>query len=174
MFFDMDGESISEFDFSKDDASYMFESAEFNMSGDCIIVGSYDGFLVFKLGNDTHVWELCKEVKLEHYYNINNISWMCDGSKLLISNSLGCLDMYEIWLKKTVYNRKFEFTYVSKNSVVVQMISSGIKLVVKSKYAEEIVDIKIYQNRFIAARTFETLILGIKYILVLNLMIKVI
>jgi intraflagellar transport protein 172 len=42
---------------------------------------------------------------------------------------------------------KFEFTYVSKSSVIVRELKSGKRIVLKSVYGYEIEKINIYRDR---------------------------
>ena len=42
---------------------------------------------------------------------------------------------------------KFEFTYVSKSSVIVRELKSGKRIVLKSLYGYEIEKINIYRDR---------------------------
>lgn len=45
------------------------------------------------------------------------------------------------------YKGKFEFTYVSKSSVIVKELKSGKRIVLRSMYQYEIDRINIYKDR---------------------------
>ncbi len=45
------------------------------------------------------------------------------------------------------YKGKFEFTYVSKSSVIVKELKTGKRIVLRSMYQYEIEHINIYKNR---------------------------
>lgn len=49
--------------------------------------------------------------------------------------------------QKHQYKGKFEFTYVSKSSVIVKELKSGKRIVLKSVYGYEIDRINIYRDR---------------------------
>lgn len=63
-------------------------------------------------------------------------------------------------LQRHKYKGKFEFTYVSKSSVIVKELKSGKRIVLKSVYGYEIDKINIYKDRYLIARTAETLLMG--------------
>lgn len=48
----------------------------------------------------------------------------------------------------SIYQGKFEFTYVSKSSVIVKTLKTGMRIVLKSVYGYEIDRINIYQDRY--------------------------
>jgi intraflagellar transport protein 172 len=82
------------------------------------------------------------------------VCWKNDGSKLLIGNLCGSLDMYEASMKKIRYKGKFEFNYVSPSQVVVLTLATGKKSVVRSGNSQEIIKINIYQDRYVVANTY--------------------
>lgn len=72
----------------------------------------------------------------------------------------GSVDVYDASLKKIKYKGKFEFNYVAPNQIVVKTIANGNRVVVKSSYSNEIRKINVFQDRYVVANTYETLLLG--------------
>ena len=97
---------------------------------------------------------------IENYYTVTALAWKQDGSKLVTGSLCGSIDVYDASLKKIKYKGKFEFNYVAPNQIVVKTISTGNRVVVKSNYSNEIRKINVFQDRYVVANTYETLLLG--------------
>lgn len=61
-------------------------------------------------------------------------------------------------MKTIKYKGKFELNYVSPSQIVIKILASGNKSVVRSSQGE-ISDIKIFQDRFFVAYTTETILI---------------
>lgn len=72
----------------------------------------------------------------------------------------GQVDLFEVCLKKILYQQKFEFTYVSPSQVIVKRLLNGSRIVLKSAYGHEITSLDVYQEQYIVAKTSETLLCG--------------
>jgi intraflagellar transport protein 172 len=68
--------------------------------------------------------------------------------------------MYDASMKKIKYKGKFEFNYISPSQVVVLTLANNKKSVVRSANSYEITKINIFQDRFVVANTYETVIVG--------------
>ena len=68
--------------------------------------------------------------------------------------------MYESCLRRSIYQGKYEFTFLSESCVIVHQLSSGIKIVLKSAQGEEIFKVDVIKDTFLVARTAQTLLLG--------------
>ena len=151
--------------------------AAFNPTGDTVVVGSFNRFYVYNYSSKRNQWEEVNKNKkfylkfiyykiqigiknIENYYTVTALAWKQDGSKLITGSLCGSVDVYDASLKKIKYKGKFEFNYVSPNQIVVQTLSNGNKSIVKSNYSGEIKKINVFQDRFVVANTYETLLLG--------------
>ena len=159
-FYDLSGNFLQRFDYTKDDKVRDFTVAAFNPSGDTVVLGNFNRFYVYNFNSKRGQWEeiVCKNIK--NYYTVTSVCWKNDGSKLLTGNLCGSLDMYEASMKKIRYKGKFEFNYVSPSQVVVLTLATGKKSVVRSGNSQEITKINIYQDRYVVANTYETVIVG--------------
>ncbi|GFH08380.1 WD_REPEATS_REGION domain-containing protein, partial [Haematococcus lacustris] len=97
---------------------------------------------------------------VQNFYAVTALSWKPDGSKLCVGGMTGSVDVYDACVRRHKYKGKFEFTYVSKSAVIVKELKSGKRIVLKSVYGYEIDRINIYKDRYLIARTTETLLMG--------------
>lgn len=153
-FYDLSGNFLQRFDYSKDDKVRDFTVAAFNPSGDTVVLGNFNRFYVYNFNSKRGQWEeiACKIIK--NYYTVTAVCWKNDGSKLITGNLCGSLDLYEASMKKIRYKGKFEFNYVSPSQVVVLTLATGKKSVVRSNNSQEISKINIYQDRYVVANTY--------------------
>ncbi len=86
-------------------------------------------------------------MQVENFYAVSAAAWKPDGSKLTVGSMTGAVDMYDACVKRNMYKGKFEFTYVSKSSVIVKTLKTGMRIVLKSVYGYEIEKINIYHDR---------------------------
>ena len=76
--------------------------------------------------------------KIENYYTVTALCWKNDGSKLVTGSLCGSVDMYDASLRKVRYKGKFEFNYVSPSQIVIQTLSSGNRVIIKTLISPEI------------------------------------
>lgn len=149
--------------------------ASFTPSGEAVVIGSYDRFLVFSLGpaaasshagssssvgSGNREWVVGKARVVNHMYAVTALGWKADGSRLAVGNVTGCVDTYDACLKRTRYKDKFEFTYTSPSSVIVKRLATGMRIVLRSSFGYEILKIWIYSDRYLIAHTPATLLMG--------------
>lgn len=159
-FYDTSGREMQVFDYSQDDNVREFGACAFNPSGDCVVFGNFNRYYIYCYNTTRSIWEETGVKQIENFYAVSSLTWKPDGSKLLVGSLTGAVDMYDACVKRHKYKGKFEFTYVSKSSVIVKTLKSGMRIVLKSVYGYEIEKINIYQDRFLVARTAETLLMG--------------
>eukprot|EP00210_Caulerpa_lentillifera_P003637 g3472.t1 len=135
-------------------------SACFSPCGDMIIIGERNTVTVFQYNTNTASWNRILTHKIENLYDVSCLAWKPDGSKIVVGTVSGGVELFDFYLHRTLHRKSFEFTYVNQSSVIVKTLMTGSRLVLKSVYGLEILKTKIYQNKFIAAHTPETLLLG--------------
>jgi intraflagellar transport protein 172 len=84
---------------------------------------------------------------VQNMYNVTALGWKLDGSRLAVGTLCGGVDMYDACIRRQKYKGKFEFTYVSQSQVIVKRIASGTRIVLKSHFGYEILNINIYQDQ---------------------------
>ena len=135
------------FDYSSDDSVREFCCCAFNPSGDTVAFGCYNGFFIYSYNVNKAVWEEVMRKNIENFYSCSAVAWKPDGSKLTVGSLTGTVDVYDACVKRHRYKGKFEFTYVSKSSVIVKTLKTGMRIVLKSVYGYEVEKINIYQDR---------------------------
>jgi intraflagellar transport protein 172 len=159
-FYDNEGGNAGEFDYSNDDSVKEFTVAEFNPTGDSVVVGNFNSFFIYNYNKRTSTWEEVGIRKIENLYSVTSLAWKQDGSRLALGSLCGVVDMYDACIRRYRYKTKFEFTYVSLSQVIVKRLSAGTRIVLKSHLGFEITKIDVYQDRYLVAKTPETLLLG--------------
>lgn len=161
VFYDLNGKELQYFDYSTDDNVREFSACAFNPSGDVVVFGCFGRFYIYCYNILRGMWDEVGCKQIENFYSITALAWKPDGSKLIVGSLTGAVDVYDACVKRYKYKGKFEFTYVSKSSVIVKTLKTGQRTALKSVYGYEIEKINIYHNdRFIVARTQETMLLG--------------
>ncbi|MEW5300130.1 MAG: hypothetical protein WDW38_002966 [Sanguina aurantia] len=160
VFYDTSGREIQSYDYSADESVREFSSCAFNPAGDTAVFGCYNRFYVYCHNLQRASWdEICVK-QIDNFYSVSALAWKPDGSKLVVGGMTGAVDVYDACVRRHGYKGKFEFTYVSKSSVIVKTLKTGMRIVLKSVYGYEIDRINIYQDRFLIARTATTLLMG--------------
>jgi intraflagellar transport protein 172 len=159
-FYDHKGNLLQKFDYTNDDKIKDFTHAAFNPSGETVVLGNFNRFYIYNYNARRQQWEEICVKHIENYYSVTAVCWKADGSKLVIGSLCGSVDLFDASMKKIKYKGKFEFNYVAPNQVIVKTLSDGNRSVVKSKYASEITKINIFQDRYVVANTFDSILLG--------------
>ncbi|XP_067120573.1 intraflagellar transport protein 172 homolog [Centruroides vittatus] len=156
-----DGKIGQQFDYSRDDTEHEFTVAACSPSGQSAVIGSYDRLRIFNWSPGKNMWEEARPKEIKYLYTISTLAWKRDGSKLVAGTLCGTVELFDCSLKKTIYNNKFEITYVGPSQAIVKSLSSKMQISLKSNYAYEIVNIKILgKDNYIVAHTTATLIVG--------------
>ena len=158
-FYDENGGAIQKFDYTSDDTVKEFTAANFNPSGESVVVGNFNKFYLFTYNSRRKQWEETTVKKIENYYSINAIAWKKDGSKIVTGSLCGSVDMFDVCMKKTNVKGKFEMTYVSPSQVIVKKLDTGERATMKSSTGNEITKTKIYRDRYVLGQTADTILL---------------
>eukprot|EP00191_Tetraselmis_sp_GSL018_P001208 CAMPEP_0177614748 /NCGR_PEP_ID=MMETSP0419_2-20121207/22933_1 /TAXON_ID=582737 /ORGANISM="Tetraselmis sp., Strain GSL018" /LENGTH=1707 /DNA_ID=CAMNT_0019112051 /DNA_START=174 /DNA_END=5298 /DNA_ORIENTATION=- len=160
VFYEDDGSVLQTFDHSHNEDIREFTTAQFNPSGETVVVGSFNRFHIYCFNSRSRIWEEVGAKEIENFYTVTSLSWRPDGSRLAVGSLCGGVDLYDACLRKQRYKGKFEFTYVSKSQVIVQRLATNSRIVLKSSLGYEIERINIQQDRFLIAHTPHTLLMG--------------
>ena len=159
-FYDVDGNERKRYDFSRDDTQKEFTKVAFNPSGKTAVVGSFDRLRVFTRNSERHTWEDNGSIDIPHYYTITDLDWKPDGSKLASAALCGAVDLWDTCIGRRIYKGKFEMNTVSEDQVIVRKLSTGDRIVVESNFKLKINKVDVFEDRYIVARTTDTLLLG--------------
>ncbi|KAL0485003.1 intraflagellar transport protein 172 [Acrasis kona] len=105
-------------------------------------------------------WEEGEILDVPQLYSITSAAWKPDGSRLVLGNMCGGVDMFDACIKRYRYKGEFEFTFVSPSQVIVKRIQSGTRIVLKSLFEEEILKVNVARDQFLVGHTPKTLLLG--------------
>eukprot|EP00913_Durusdinium_trenchii_P007896 g7408.t1 len=138
----------------------MFTCAAFNPSGESVVLGNYNRFLVFAWHPKRSEWAEVVQREVPNLYSVTALTWRADGSRLIVGSLCGGVDMFDVCIRRSRYRGTHEFTYVSLSQVIVKSIATGHRIVLKSNVGFEIQKINIFQDRFLVANTPESILLG--------------
>ncbi len=160
-FYDLTGNKVQSFDYASDlQQAQEFFCAAVNPSGQTVVLGSFNRFLVYSYNSSKQIWEQAANIYVENLYTVTALRWKADGSRLVTGSLCGAVDLYDACIRRVTYGGKYEFTYTSPNSVIVKRLQTGAKTSVASRFHLEIKKVNIYSDRYIVATTLETMILG--------------
>ena len=138
-----------------------FTVAACNPSGDNVVLGNFNSLYIFSRNKEGLTgWEHKGITNVENMYSVTAMSWRPDGDKLAVGTLCGLVDLYDVCVRRAMHKGGFELTYVSHSQVIMRRIEDNKRISVMSQYGREILKSNILKNRFVVARTEDTLILG--------------
>eukprot|EP00929_Paragymnodinium_shiwhaense_P046200 TRINITY_DN2351_c0_g3_i1.p1 TRINITY_DN2351_c0_g3~~TRINITY_DN2351_c0_g3_i1.p1 ORF type:complete len:1765 (+),score=574.01 TRINITY_DN2351_c0_g3_i1:160-5454(+) len=159
-FWDQEGREGQTFDYTDDPKIKEFTIAAFNPSGESVVLGNFNRFLVFVYHPRDREWREEVQREVPNLYSVSALTWRADGSRLIVGSLCGGVDMFDVCIRRARYRGTHEFTYVSLSQVIVKSLATGARIVLKSNVGFEIKKINIFQERFLVAHTPESLLLG--------------
>eukprot|EP00929_Paragymnodinium_shiwhaense_P046199 TRINITY_DN2351_c0_g1_i1.p1 TRINITY_DN2351_c0_g1~~TRINITY_DN2351_c0_g1_i1.p1 ORF type:complete len:1763 (+),score=565.99 TRINITY_DN2351_c0_g1_i1:153-5441(+) len=159
-FWDQEGREGQTFDYASDPKIKEFTVAAFNPSGESVVLGNFNCFLVFAWHANNREWQEVVQREVPNLYTVTALTWRADGSRLVVGSLCGGVDMFDVCIKRSRYRGTHEFTYVSLSQVIVKSLATGARIVLKSHVGLEIKKINIFQERFLIAHTPASLLMG--------------
>lgn len=154
------GSIVQQFEYYNTPKVKEFSCVAANPSGHTMVAGNFDKFFVYVFSMSSNKWVEASQVNVENLYTVSAVCWKPDGSRMVVGSLSSCCDFYDACLRKTTYLGKYEFTYTSMSSVLIKTLASGAKMSIKSRFGLEIRKINIYRDRYVVARTPETLLVA--------------
>jgi intraflagellar transport protein 172 len=160
-FYSQRGKKLQQFDYSKVEEEKEFTCASTSPSGEALVLGSFDRLRVFRWVSESGSWEEATLRDIPHFYTVTALSWKRDGSRLLAGSLCGALEMFDCYLKRVIYNKRFEMTYVALSQVIVTNMSTGSRVNMKSRHGYEVKQVQVLGGeRYLVGHTSHTLLLG--------------
>jgi len=159
-FWDREGKEGQTIEYSSDPKIREFTCAAFNPSGESVVLGNFNCFLVYAWHPKNGEWNEVVRREVPNLYTVTALGWRADGSRLIVGSLCGGVDMFDVCIRRSRYRGTHEFTYVSLSQVIVKSLSTGARIVLKSNVGFEIRKINIFQERFLVAHTPESILLG--------------
>ncbi|KAL0208530.1 hypothetical protein P9112_011117 [Eukaryota sp. TZLM1-RC] len=142
-------------------SSRQFTCFSLSPSKTTLLVGSFESVLVYVYNERRSLWTLKQTINIPNYKSITSIKWKPDSSRVALATFSGFVDVYEACLRRIFLKQgRFELTFISSTSVIVKITSSGERLQLSTSFGSEITNIKIFKDRFLVARTAESLLLA--------------
>ncbi|CAH1397619.1 unnamed protein product [Nezara viridula] len=157
--YDREGRLYHQFDYPNEKE---FTVATCSPSGQAVIVGSYDRLRTYVWSPRKLSWDEIQAKEITNLYTITALSWKRDGSRVTCGGLCGSVELFESVVKRTIWKKKFELTYVGASQVLVKPLNNDSRgVILRSRHGYEIDDVRILGNdRYLLARTPETLLLG--------------
>jgi intraflagellar transport protein 172 len=161
-FFDISGgNALKTFDYSSNENIKEFSSCSFSPSGETVVLGNFNRFIIYAYNANKNVWEEAGQTVVENLYAVTALRWKSDGSRLVTGSLCGVVDIYDAALRRFNLKGDHEITYTSPSSLVLKKHSDpNVRLNFKSRYGSEIKKINLYQKRYLVVHTTDTLMVG--------------
>ncbi|EAT43404.1 AAEL005155-PA [Aedes aegypti] len=160
-FYDTIGRLARTFDYTRDDTEREFTIAASSPNGQAVAVGSFDRIRIFTWSPRQNTWteSLCKSIP--NLYTVTAIAWRKDGSRLTVGSLCGAVLAYESVLRRTIWQDKFELTFVAPSQVLLKSLHEPSNtMIVESQLGLEIDDVRIMgKDNYLVGRTEDSLIL---------------
>eukprot|EP01083_Nonionella_stella_P191050 707386_1 len=146
--------------FEQNDDVKLIQCAAMSPSGQNVVFGGFNCLFVLSYNRKSKEWLKGFTYNIDNVGAITSIQWKYDGSKLSVSSMIGTVDLYGACLKKYKYSDRFSIVYTALNAAMIVDRFSDDKMSINTSLASEIKNIKMIQNRYVVAKTSESLICG--------------
>lgn len=143
-FYDYQGRLARVFDYSRDDNEREIMTATASYNGQSVAVGSFDRIRIFSWSARQNTWLETVNKEIKHLYSVTSIAWRRDSSRLVVGTVFGAVLMFESVLKRTVWQDKFEITFVAPSQILLRSLHEpSMSLTIDSQLGLEIDDVKV-------------------------------
>jgi len=157
------GESTSKRPYCKE-----FSSATRNSSGDALIFGNFNWFVVYTWDKYQKLWREDYHAVIENMHSVSCLAWNTDSSLVAVGSSAGLLDIYSSFLYKYSHKNSFDIICITPSYLTITTAddetTSDQVCAIRSKTGGEILklqffaDIREGKDRYIVAQTKDSLI----------------
>lgn len=99
-FLGIKGNVVQEFRFDVREGVKEFMSASTSQSGQTIVFGNYNRFVLFSYNMQRNKWEQVKSPEIPNIYSISALRWKADGSRLASGSVTGAVDLFDACLRR--------------------------------------------------------------------------
>lgn len=151
------------FDYSRDDSDRDFTVAKCSPNGQTVAIGGFNRIRIYSWVTRQNSWAEGTTKDIPNLYTVTALEWRKDGARLSLGSLCGGVYTFESVLRKTLYQDKFELTYVAPTQVLVKSVQSqefSESITIESNLGYEIDDVRIMgKDNYVVARTEQSLIL---------------
>lgn len=160
-FYDNQGKLVRTFDYTRDDLDREFTVAVCSPNGQNVAIGGFNRIRVFCWVTRQNAWHEGALKEIPNLYTVSSLAWRRDGARLSLGSLCGAVYTFESVLRRTLYQDKFELTYVAPSQVLVKSLQEPSEsITVESNMGHEIDDVRIMgKDNYLVARTDQSLIL---------------
>ncbi|CDW58516.1 Intraflagellar transport 172 homolog [Trichuris trichiura] len=152
--YDADGNLFQQLNYANESTDREVNSAALSPGGQSIALGSYDKFRTYSWSNKKSGWVEGDLILVKNMYTITAMSWKSDSSKIAIGGLCGAVELFDCCLKQLSIGRGFV-------QILVKNRKSTERLTLRSRYADEISEVKVLGNdRFVVAKCRNSLLIG--------------
>lgn len=143
-FYDYLGRVARVFDYSRDDNEREFMTAACSPNGQSVALGSYDRIRIFTWSPRQNTWSETVNKEIRNLYSITTIAWRRDGARVAVGSVSGAVLMFESVLRRTIWQDKFEITFVAPSQVLLKSLQNATApLMIESQLGLEIDDVRV-------------------------------
>ncbi|KHJ47184.1 WD domain, G-beta repeat protein [Trichuris suis] len=159
--YDADGNLFQQLNYANESTDREVSSAALSPGGQSVALGSYDKFRTYSWSNKKSGWVEGDLILVKNMYTITAMSWKSDSSKIAIGGLCGAVELFDCCLKQLSIGRGFDVSYTGYNQILVKSRKGTERLTLRSRYADEISDVRVLGNdRFVVAKCRNSLLIG--------------
>lgn len=130
-------------------------------NGQTVAIGGFNRIRIYSWITRQNNWTESAVKDIPNLYTVTSLAWRKDGARLSLGSLCGAVYTFESVLRRTLYQDKFELTYIAPSQVLVKSIQDPSEsMTIESNMGYEIDDVRIMgKDNYIVARTDQSLVL---------------
>lgn len=145
-----------------------FSCATCNSTGDAMIFGNFNWFVVYTWDKYQKLWREDYHTVIENMHTVSCVAWNTDCSMVAIGSSAGLLDIYSSFLYKCSHKNTFDIICITPSYLTITAADDETSpdqvCAIRSKTGGEILKLQFFsdfqqgKDRYVVAKTKESLI----------------
>lgn len=125
-------------------------------------IGGFNRIRIYSWVARQNAWIESATKDIPNLYTVTALAWRKDGARLSLGSLCGAIYTFESVLRRTLYQDKFELTYIAPSQVVVKSVQEPTEsITIESNQGHEIDDVRLMgKDNYLVARTEQSLILS--------------
>lgn len=156
------GKSQRTFDYTRDDLDREFTVAVSSPNGQTVAIGGFNRIRIYSWIARQSTWTESAVKDIPNLYTVSALTWRRDGARLSLGSLCGAVYTFESVLRRSLYQDKFELTYIAPSQVLVRSLQEPSEsITIESNMGHDIEDVRIMgKDNYLVARTDQSLILS--------------
>ena len=152
------GGDESHVDFSNQTDLRSFTAATFDPSGTTAMVAARNALFTFNYSQRTQNWVQAAKIEFDGMYQIPDISWSADGSRIAVASVTGAVVIVSASMGSFRYKKLFEVINVTGSQLKIIDLKRKTELNLRSEY--RILQTNFQQDRYAIVRTTQSFLVG--------------